>query len=48
MARVDLDNGLSARDVEALVVGVERTLVQRSAAIGRVDIVPVGHRDGAS
>ena len=48
VARVDLDNGLSARDVEALVVGVERTLVQRSAAIGRVDIVPVGHRDGAS
>jgi divalent metal cation (Fe/Co/Zn/Cd) transporter len=47
VARVDLDNGLSARDVEALVVGVERTLVQRSAAIGRVDIVPVGHRDGA-
>jgi divalent metal cation (Fe/Co/Zn/Cd) transporter len=46
VARVDLDNGLSARDVEALVVGVERTLVQRSAAIGRVDIVPVGHRDG--
>lgn len=46
VARVDLENGLSARDVEALVVGVERTLVQRSAAIGRVDIVPVGHRDG--
>jgi divalent metal cation (Fe/Co/Zn/Cd) transporter len=45
VARVDLEDGLSARDVEALVVGVERTLVQRSAAIGRVDIVPVGHRD---
>ena len=43
VARVEVEDGLSGRDVEALVVGVERTLVQRSAAIGRVDVVPVGH-----
>jgi divalent metal cation (Fe/Co/Zn/Cd) transporter len=43
VARVEVEDCLSARDVEALVVGVERTLVQRSAAIGRVDIVPIGH-----
>jgi len=43
VARVEVEDGLSGRDVEALVVGVERTLVQRSAAIGRVDVVPIGH-----
>jgi divalent metal cation (Fe/Co/Zn/Cd) transporter len=43
VARVEVEDGLSGRDVEALVVGVERTRVQRSAAIGRVDVVPVGH-----
>jgi divalent metal cation (Fe/Co/Zn/Cd) transporter len=43
VARVDVEDGLSGREVEALVVEVERTLVQRSAAIGRVDVMPVGH-----
>lgn len=43
VARVDVEDGLSGREVEALVVDVERTLVQRSAAIGRVDVMPVGH-----
>lgn len=42
VARVDVDEGLSRRGVEALVVDVERTLIQRSAAISRADIVPVG------
>jgi cation diffusion facilitator family transporter len=42
VARVDVDEGLSGRGVEALVVDVERTLIQRSAAISRADIVPVG------
>jgi divalent metal cation (Fe/Co/Zn/Cd) transporter len=44
VARVEVEDGLSGHEVEALVAGVERTLVQRSAAIDRVDIVPVGHR----
>jgi divalent metal cation (Fe/Co/Zn/Cd) transporter len=44
VARVEVEDGLSGRELEALVAGVERTLVQRSAAIDRVDIVPVGHR----
>jgi cation diffusion facilitator family transporter len=42
VARVDIEDGLSGRGVEALVVDVERTLIQRSAAISRADIVPVG------
>jgi cation diffusion facilitator family transporter len=42
VARVDVDDGLTGRGVEALVVDVERTLIQRSAAITRADIVPIG------
>jgi divalent metal cation (Fe/Co/Zn/Cd) transporter len=42
VARVEVDGGLSGHEVEALVTGVERTLIQRSAAIDRVDVVPVG------
>jgi cation diffusion facilitator family transporter len=42
VARVEVADSLSARGVEALVVDVERTLIQRSAAITRADIVPVG------
>jgi len=42
VARVDVDDGLTGRGVEALVVDVERTLIQRSAAIARADIVPIG------
>jgi divalent metal cation (Fe/Co/Zn/Cd) transporter len=44
VARVEVEDGLSDHELVALVAGVERTLVQRSAAIDRVDIVPVGHR----
>jgi cation diffusion facilitator family transporter len=42
VARVDIDDGLTGAQVETLAVDVERTLVERFAAISRVDIVPVG------
>ena len=42
VARVDVDDGLTGAEVEALVAGIERDLTSREEAITRVDVVPVG------
>ncbi len=42
VARIDVDDALTAADVERMVVGIEEDLVGREPAVSRVDVVPVG------
>jgi hypothetical protein len=42
VARVDIDDGLSGAQVEALVRGIESGLKRESEDVYRVDVVPIG------
>ena len=48
VARLDLNDGLSAAQVQALVRGIETGLKNESEDVYRVDIVPVGGALGAN